>query len=132
MLDTSFWTIGFKVGLLGYAMRAFSIVVPSAVEAEIRATDARYPQRLYPDTALFEQVRDKEVAQLGVDHPSTLHTRANLAWAYHAAGKLPGGGGRFGETHVDSALEILATESTEKIVRCSLRAARAAIRAPAS
>ncbi len=59
MLDTSFWTIGFKVGLLGYAMRAFGIVVPSAVEAEIRATDTRYPQRLYPDTALFEQVRDQ-------------------------------------------------------------------------
>jgi predicted nucleic acid-binding protein len=59
VLDTSFWTVGFKVGLLGYAMRAFSIVVPSAVEAEIRATDARYPQRSYPDTALFDQVRDQ-------------------------------------------------------------------------
>jgi predicted nucleic acid-binding protein len=59
VLDTSFWTVGFKVGLLGYAMRAFSIVVPRAVEAEIRATDARYPQRLYPDTALFDQVRDQ-------------------------------------------------------------------------
>ena len=59
MLDTSFWAVGFKVGLLGYAMRTFSIVVPSAVEAEIRATDARYPQRLNPDTALFDQVRDQ-------------------------------------------------------------------------
>ena len=45
VLDTSFWTVGFKVGLLGYAMRAFSIVVPSAVEAEIRVTDGRYPDR---------------------------------------------------------------------------------------
>lgn len=62
MLDTSFWTVGFKVGLLGYAMRAFSIVVPGAVEAEIRACDARYPGRLYPDTALFEQVRDQLLA----------------------------------------------------------------------
>ncbi len=59
MLDTSFWTVGFKVGLLGYAMRAFDIVVPRAVEAELRATDARYPQRLYPDTALFDHVRDR-------------------------------------------------------------------------
>lgn len=59
MLDTSFWAVGFKVGLLGCAMRTFSIVVPSAVEAEIRATDPRYPQRLYPDTALFDQVRDQ-------------------------------------------------------------------------
>lgn len=59
MLDTSFWTVGFKVGLLGYAIGAFSIVVPSAVEAEIRAADVRYPQRLYPDTALFDQVRDQ-------------------------------------------------------------------------
>jgi hypothetical protein len=54
VLDTSFWT----VGLLGYAMRAFSIVVPRAVEAEVRAADSRYPQRLYPDTALFDQVQD--------------------------------------------------------------------------
>lgn len=59
MLDTSFWTVGFKVGLLGYAMRAFSIVVPAAVEAQIRSTDVQYPQRLYPDTALFEQVRNE-------------------------------------------------------------------------
>jgi predicted nucleic acid-binding protein len=59
VLDTSFWTVGFKVGLLGYAMRAFTIVVPSAVEAEIRATDTQYPHRLYPDTALFEQVSDQ-------------------------------------------------------------------------
>lgn len=58
MLDTSFWTVGFKVGLLGNSMRAFSIVVPAAVEAEIRCADVRFPQRLYPDTALFEQVRD--------------------------------------------------------------------------
>lgn len=59
MLDTSFWTVGFKVGLLGYTMRAFDMVVPHAVEAEIRATDTQYPQRLYPDTALFEQVCDQ-------------------------------------------------------------------------
>jgi predicted nucleic acid-binding protein len=59
VLDTSFWSVGFKVGLLGYAMRAFEIVVPRAVEAEIRAVDARYPRRLYPDTALFDQVRDR-------------------------------------------------------------------------
>jgi len=40
-------------------MRAFSIVVPRAVEADLRATDARYSPRLYPDTALFDQVRDQ-------------------------------------------------------------------------
>jgi predicted nucleic acid-binding protein len=57
VLDTSFWTVGFKAGLLGYAMGAFRIVVPSAVEAEIRTIDVRYPRRLYPDTALFDQVR---------------------------------------------------------------------------
>jgi predicted nucleic acid-binding protein len=56
VLDTSFWTVGFKVGLLGYAMRAYSIVVPRAVEVEIRASDVRYPRRVYPDTALFDQI----------------------------------------------------------------------------
>jgi predicted nucleic acid-binding protein len=38
-------------------MRAFSIMVPGGVETEILATDERYPQRLYPDTALFIQIR---------------------------------------------------------------------------
>jgi predicted nucleic acid-binding protein len=57
VLDTSFWTVGFKVGILGYALKLYGIVVPGQVEQEIRTPDRRYPQRLYPDTALFDQVR---------------------------------------------------------------------------
>lgn len=40
-------------------MRAFDITVPAAVEAEIRTIDKQFPQRLYPDTALFDQLRDQ-------------------------------------------------------------------------
>jgi hypothetical protein len=57
VLDTSFWAVGFKVGILGYALRTFTIVVPDHVEAELCHPDALYPTRLYPDSALFEQVR---------------------------------------------------------------------------
>lgn len=57
MLDTSFWTVGFKVGILGYALGAFEIIVPAAVERELRAPDVAYPSRIYPETALYDQLR---------------------------------------------------------------------------
>jgi predicted nucleic acid-binding protein len=57
VLDTSFWTVGFKAGVLGYALKLYRIVVPRQVEQEIRIPDRRYPQRVYPDTALFDEVR---------------------------------------------------------------------------
>ena len=39
--------------------------------------------------ALFERVRDAQIAKLGPDHPNTLTTLDNLAPAYRAAGKFP-------------------------------------------
>src|SRR5262249_11465827 len=38
--------------------------------------------------ALFERVRDAQVAQLGPDHPDTLNTLNNLAVAYWSAKRL--------------------------------------------
>jgi len=57
VLDTSFWTVGVKVGLIGYALRLFEVVVPAAVERELNEPDRWFPGRLYPDTALFQQLR---------------------------------------------------------------------------
>jgi predicted nucleic acid-binding protein len=57
VLETSFWTVGFKVGLIGYVLGVFEVVVPAAVEQEILQPDRVYPDRLYPDTALFQQLR---------------------------------------------------------------------------
>ena len=39
--------------------------------------------------ALFERVRDAQIAKLGPDHPDTLATLHNLAEMYRYAGKLP-------------------------------------------
>src|SRR5207253_6855659 len=91
-VDTSFWTLGFKVGLLGYAMKGYHIMVPRQVDDEIRTPDHRYPPRLYADTALFEQVREllldppdpapPPIDRLGAGEaaaiPLALHLRATL------------------------------------------------------
>ncbi len=45
--------------------------------------------RLPEAIALFKQVRDARLKNLGADHPHTLIALNNLAEAYHAAGKLP-------------------------------------------
>ena len=37
--------------------------------------------------ALFERVRDAEIARLGPDNPGTLTTLDHLAWAYRTAGR---------------------------------------------
>jgi predicted nucleic acid-binding protein len=36
---------------------AFDIVVPAAVDRELRAPDVVYPSRVYPETALYAQLR---------------------------------------------------------------------------
>jgi len=46
---------------------------------------ARLPEAI----ALFERVRDANIAKIGPDDPETLTTLNNLAGAYFAAGKLP-------------------------------------------
>ncbi len=46
---------------------------------------ARFPEAI----ALFERVRDANIAKIGPDDPDTLTALNNLAGAYFAAGKLP-------------------------------------------
>ena len=57
VLDTSFWATSFQVQLTGYLLRTHELVVPPAVEREILAPNAQQPRLLYPDQALFQQVR---------------------------------------------------------------------------
>ena len=38
-------------------MRLFDVVVPGAVERELTAPDGLYPGRVYPDAALFQELR---------------------------------------------------------------------------
>lgn len=45
------------MGLIGYVLRLFEIVVPRAVERELTEEDRLFPGRLYPDTALFQELR---------------------------------------------------------------------------
>ncbi len=46
---------------------------------------ARLPEAI----ALFERMRDTQIAKLGPDHPDTLFTLNSLALAYKAVGRLP-------------------------------------------
>jgi predicted nucleic acid-binding protein len=57
VIDTSFWAAAFQAQLIGYLLRAFDVTVPPAVEREILAPNRNNPQLLYPQQALFQQLR---------------------------------------------------------------------------
>jgi predicted nucleic acid-binding protein len=60
VLDTSFWTGGYRAEVVANCLDLFQIVVPRAVEAEIRSPEAGAPpQREYPYVTLFRHLRDK-------------------------------------------------------------------------
>ena len=53
VLDTSFWVLGHRVGVLAYLFRFFTVCVPEAVREEVLAPDPRYPQCVYGYQELF-------------------------------------------------------------------------------
>jgi predicted nucleic acid-binding protein len=57
VIDTSFWSAAFQAQLIGYLLRMFDVTVPPAVEREILAPNRKNPQLLYPQQALFQQLR---------------------------------------------------------------------------
>ena len=59
VLDTSFWVAGCWADVAANSLDLFRIVVPAAVEVEIRATLADQPQREYAYATLFRHLRDK-------------------------------------------------------------------------
>jgi predicted nucleic acid-binding protein len=60
VLDTSFWTMAYRAEVVANCLDLFQIVVPRAVEVEIRTPQAGAPpQREYPYATLFRHLRDK-------------------------------------------------------------------------
>ena len=57
VLDTSFWTNAYRAEVAANCLDLFRIVVPHAVEAEIRAVQASAPHREYPYATLFRHLR---------------------------------------------------------------------------
>jgi hypothetical protein len=57
VLDTSFWTNGYQAEVVANCLDFFRIVVPRAVEADIRAVRADAPRREYPHATLFRHLR---------------------------------------------------------------------------
>jgi predicted nucleic acid-binding protein len=53
VLDTSFWVLGYRVDVLPYLFRFFTVCVPDAVRDEVLAPDPRYPLRVYGYQELF-------------------------------------------------------------------------------
>ena len=57
VLETSFWTAAYRAEIAANCLDLFEIVVPRAVEAEIRSIDPADPRREYPSTTLFRHLR---------------------------------------------------------------------------
>jgi predicted nucleic acid-binding protein len=57
VLDTSFWVVAYRAEVAANSLDLFEIVVPRAVEAEIRAIQRSAPRREYPYATLFRHVR---------------------------------------------------------------------------
>ncbi|HZV50824.1 MAG TPA: hypothetical protein VFD49_13775 [Candidatus Dormibacteraeota bacterium] len=59
VLDTSFWTAAWRADVAANCLDLFEIVVPRAVEDEIRANDPLFPRGEFPYATLFRHLRDK-------------------------------------------------------------------------
>src|SRR5437870_4955443 len=59
VIDTSFWTAGYRAEIVANCLDLFEIVVPGSVEAEIRWRSASLPRREYPYATLFRHLRSK-------------------------------------------------------------------------
>ena len=59
VLDTSFWTLASRAEVAVNCLDLFRIVVPRAVEAEIRAVQVDAPRREYPYQTLFRHLRNQ-------------------------------------------------------------------------
>ena len=59
VLDTSFWTIAYRAEVAANCLDLFRIVVPRAVESEIRSVQVDAPRREYPYVTLFRHLRSQ-------------------------------------------------------------------------
>jgi predicted nucleic acid-binding protein len=59
VLDTSFWTNGYRAEVIANCFDLFQIVVPREVEGEILAPQTGAPTREYPYATLFRHLRSR-------------------------------------------------------------------------
>jgi len=57
VLETSFWTAAYRAEIVANCLDVFEIVVPRAVEAEIRGRQVGATRREYPYATLFRHLR---------------------------------------------------------------------------
>jgi hypothetical protein len=57
VLETSFWIAAYRAEVIANCFDIFEIVVPRAVEAEIRSVDPDNPRREFPYATLFRHLR---------------------------------------------------------------------------
>ncbi len=57
VLETSFWTVAYRAEVTANCLDLYEIIVPRAVEAEIRALQASEPRREYPHATLFRRLQ---------------------------------------------------------------------------
>jgi predicted nucleic acid-binding protein len=61
VLETSFWTAAHRADVAANCLDLFEMVVPRAVETEIRQSDPRDPRIEYPYTTLFRHLRSRMI-----------------------------------------------------------------------
>jgi predicted nucleic acid-binding protein len=61
VIDTSFWTAAYYAEVAANCLDFFEIIVPAAVEQEIRQSNEAFPNREYPYATLFRQLRGRMV-----------------------------------------------------------------------
>jgi predicted nucleic acid-binding protein len=59
VFDTSFWTGAHRADVIADCFDLFELVVPRAVEGEIRSVQADQPRREYPYATLFRRLRSQ-------------------------------------------------------------------------
>jgi len=70
VLDTSFWIGAYRAEVAANCLDYFEIVVPRAVEGEIRSVQEENPAREYPHATLFRQLRSQMRDPPLAPHPS--------------------------------------------------------------
>ena len=59
VLETSFWTAAYRAEVAANSLDLFAIIVPRAVEAEIRSARPSAPRREHPYSTLFRHLRSQ-------------------------------------------------------------------------
>ena len=64
VLDTSFWSIGYRAEIVAYLFDFLDIWVPSVVETEITAINPDFPRMEYPDAKLYQIFKSNQLFRI--------------------------------------------------------------------